>query len=196
MSRRLWNLRRNPTAALITAAGVFAVIAVFDIAANPASEHALHTWREYVLTTTIFPAVAAVLWVLSSLHTSYSRRDGRAATAGMSIAIIALAALAVDGAVTLASGTTDTAGPLYPIAMLGTLIGIVLLATDWYRAEAMPRWVGPMLAVGWLVGATPVLGTGGAFLILSAAFMAAATALRRGSPSNAQVATAEAEIAV
>ncbi len=196
MSRRLWNLRRNPTAALITAAGVFAVIAVFDIAANPASEHALHTWREYVLTTTIFPAVAAVLWVLSSLHTSYSRRDGRAATAGMSIAIIALAALAVDGAVTLASGTTDTAGPLYPIAMLGTLIGIVLLATDWYRAEAMPRWVGPMLAVGWLVGATPVLGTGGAFLILSAAFMAAATALRRGTPSNALAATAEAEIAV
>jgi hypothetical protein len=196
MSQRLSNLRGKPIAALVTAAGTFAAIAVFGIAANPASQHALRTWKEYVLTSTIFPGALAVLWVLWALAGRYSVRESRLARGGLRIAAVALAALAVDGAVTLGSGTTDTAGPLYPIAMLGTLVGIVLLASDWYRARTMPRWVGPIVAIGWFAGATPIAGNGGAFLILSAAFAAAAAAIRRGAPSHALVATGEAEIAV
>ncbi len=93
-------------------------------------------------------------------------------------------ALLVDGIVTLASGTTDTVGPLYPVGMLVSLIGVVLMAIQWYRAAVLPRWAGPALALGWLLGATPVLGSGGAFFILAAAFVAIAIGLRHQAPAH------------
>jgi hypothetical protein len=195
MSQILSNLRRNPTAALLAAAGIFALIAVFDIAAHPASQHALRTYKEYVLTATIFPAAVAVLWALSAL-TELHRRQTRLARAGLRVVAVALAALVADGAVTLASANTDTAGPLYPIAMLGIVVGMVLLAIDWYRARLLPRWVGPTLAVGWFIGATPISGSVGAFLVPAVAFAAAAAALRRQASTRPLGAPAEVEIAL
>jgi hypothetical protein len=87
--------------------------------------------------------------------------------------------LLVDAIVTLASGTTDTAGPLYPAGMLVSLIGIIAMAIEWYRGGVLPRWTGPTLALGWFLGATPILGSGGTFLILAAALVAIALGLRR-----------------
>jgi hypothetical protein len=175
MTAILSMLRRNPIAALLAAAGLFAAIGAFDIAAHPASEHGLHTYKEYILTATLIPAVFVVLWVLSALHGLHETRLGGL---GLRLAAVALMALLVDGVVTLASGTTDTAGPLYPIGMFATWIGIVLLAIGWHRARAFPRWVGPALAAGWFVAATPLRP---AFLILSAVLLAVAVALRPAS---------------
>ena len=176
-SRRL-AARQHPTAALLTAAAIFTAIAVFDLAAHPADQGALRTYKEYVLTATILPAVCAVMWVLATLHGLNGANNGRRGGTGLRIATIGLLVLLVDAIVTLASGSTDTAGPLYPAGMLATLIGIIAMAIEWYRGDALPRWTGPTLALGWFLGATPILGSGGAFLILAAALLAIAVGLR------------------
>ena len=44
MTTGLSTLRRHPTAALLTAAGIFTAIAAFDLAANPADQGALRTY--------------------------------------------------------------------------------------------------------------------------------------------------------
>ena len=183
-STTLSTLRRHATAALITAAAIFAAVAVFDLIAHPADQGTLHTYREYVLTATILPAVAAVWWVLVALQGQHPRPDDRLGRVGLRIATIGLLALALDAIATLASGTTDTTGPLYPIGILATLLGIVLLAIQWHRANLTPRWIGPALAIGWFLGASPILGTGGAVLILAAAFLAIAYGLRRDAATH------------
>jgi hypothetical protein len=177
-SRRL-AARRHPTAALLTAAAIFIAIAVFDLVAHPADQGALRTYKEYVLTATILPGVWAVMWVLAALDELHGIHNGRLGRTGLRITTIGLLGLVVDSIVTLASGFTNTIGPLYPVAMLASLIGIVLMAVEWYRARALPRWTGPTLALGWFLGATPVLGSGGAFFILAAVFLAIAAGLRR-----------------
>jgi hypothetical protein len=95
------------------------------------------------------------------------------------VATIGLLVLLIDAIVTLASGSTDTAGPLYPAGMLASLIGIIALAIEWYRGGVLPRWTGPTLALGWLLGASPLLGSGGSFLILAGALLAIAVGLHR-----------------
>ncbi|MBV9810238.1 MAG: hypothetical protein JO286_23880 [Solirubrobacterales bacterium] len=180
MTSRLALARRHSIWALLTAAAIFAAVAVFDLVAHPASQHALSSYKEYVLTATIFPAVAAVLWVLVALEALQSDHRERIAGIGLRVAAIGLSGLVVDAIVTLASANTDTAGPLYPIAMLATLIGIVLLAIGWHRARRLPRWIGPALAIGWFLGATPIIGDG-SMLILAAAFLAIAAGLRHNA---------------
>ena len=171
--------RQRPTAALLTAAAIFTAIAVFDLAAHPGDQGALRTYKEYVLTATILPAVLAVMWVLATLHGLHRANDRRRGSTGLRIATIGLLVLLVDAIVTLASGSTDTAGPLYPAGMLASLIGITAMAIEWYRGGVLPRWTGPTLAVGWFLGATPILGSRGAFLILAAALLAIAVGVRR-----------------
>lgn len=176
--------RRHPTTALLTAAGVFTTIAVFDLIAHPADQGVLRTYKEYILTATLIPAPFLVLWVLLALDRLQDSRAGRLGRAGLRIAAVGLVALVVDGVVTLVSGSTDTSGPLYPIGILASLAGIVSIAIHWYRAAALPRWIGPALVVGWFLGATPILGSGGAFLILAAAFVAIAVGLHRQLPAR------------
>ncbi|MBV9682999.1 MAG: hypothetical protein JO046_14500 [Solirubrobacterales bacterium] len=180
MNSRLASAHRHPKWALLTTAAIFAGVAVFDLVAHPASQHALSTYQEYVLTATIFPAVAAVLWVLVALEALQSDHRERIAGIGLRVAAIGLSGLVVDAIVTLASANTDPAGPLSPMAMLATLIGIVLLAIGWHRARRPPRWIGPALAIGWFLGATPIIGDG-SMLILAAAFLAIAAGLRHNT---------------
>lgn len=175
LQHRLW--------ALFTAAGIFTAIAVFDLVANPAEQHALRTYKEYVLTATTIPAIAATAWVLSALDAVHDNRQERLARIGLRVAAIGLLGLLVDSIVTLASGTTDTVGPLYPLGMLATLIGIVLMAIGWHRAQKLPRWIGPVLAIGWFLGATPIIG-GGSMLILAASFLAISTGLRHDTKAR------------
>jgi uncharacterized membrane protein len=177
MYSRLAPARRHPIWALLTAAAIFTGVAVFDLVAHPASQHALRTYKEYVLTATIFPAVAATLWVLAALDGLHGDHRDRLAGIGLRVASIGLLGLAVDSTVTLASANTDTIGPLYPIAMLATLIGIVLMTIGWHRAQRLPRWIGPALAIGWFLGATPIIGAS-AMLILAGVFLAIAAGLR------------------
>jgi hypothetical protein len=177
-SRRV-PARQRPTAALLTAAALFTAISVFDLVAHPAEQGALHTYKEYVLTATILPAVGAMMWVLSALHMRLGTHSGRLGRIALRIATIGLLGLAADSVLTLTSGSTETVGPLYPFAMLTLVIGITGLAIAWYRGGVLPRWCGPALAVGWFLGATPVLGSGGSFLILAAAFPTIAVGLRR-----------------
>jgi hypothetical protein len=179
LSTRRLAARQHPTAALFTAAAIFTAIAVFDLAAHPADQGALRTYKEYVLTATILPAVLAVMWVLANLHALHGADNGRRGGTGLRIATFGLLVLLVDAIVTLASGTTNTVGPLYPAGMLASLIGIIAIAIEWHRGGVLPRWTGPTLALGWFLGATPILGTGGAFLILAAALVAIAVGLRR-----------------
>jgi hypothetical protein len=176
-SRRL-AARQHLTAALLTAAAIFIAIAVFDLAAHPAEQGALRTYKEYVLTATILPAVWATMWVLAALHGLHRNHNGRRGDTGLRVATVGLLVLVIDSIVTLASGSTETVGPLYPAGMLAALIGITAMAIAWYRSGVLPRWTGPTLALGWFLGATPVIGSGGAFFILAAALLAIAVGLR------------------
>jgi hypothetical protein len=169
---------------LLTAAAIFIAIAVFSLVADPADQGALRTYKEYVLTATILPGVLAMLWVLAALQGLHDGDRGRLGRSGMRIAATGLLVLVVDSAVTLASGSTDTVGPLYPVGILASLIGIVLLAVEWYRAAVLPRWTGPALAVSWFLGGSPILGSGGSMLILAAAFIVIALGLRRQPPAR------------
>jgi hypothetical protein len=120
------------------------------------------------------------MWALFALHGLHRDNDERIGRIGLRIATAGLLALVVDSIVTIASASTDTTGPLYPLAMLTSVIGIVLLTIHWYRAGILPRWTGPTLALGWFLGATPILGSdGGGFLLVGAAFVAVAVALGR-----------------
>ena len=85
---------------------------------------------------------------------------------------------------TLVSASTDTAGPLYPIAMLVSLAGIVLFAVASYRAAVLPRWTVPAITIAWIVGGPTGEGVifRGAALILTAVFLAV---LATTTPSHA-----------
>jgi hypothetical protein len=124
------------------------------------------------------------MWVLATLQGLHRANNGGRGVTGLRIATIGLLVLLVDAIVTLASGSTDTVGPLYPAGMLVSLIGIIAMAIGWYRSGVLPRWTGPTLALGWCLGATPILGSGGAFLILAAAFLAIAVGLRRQASAS------------
>lgn len=170
---------RRPQLALLAGAVVFAATGLFDLATHPSTQHGLRTYKEYVFTALLIPFALAALWALTDLHTLQCGRGGRLARVGLRIAAVGLLAFIVDAIVTLASASTDTAGPLYPLAMLISLIGIGLLAAASIRASVLPRWAGPAIAIAWVIGG-PV-GEGGILrgtaLILAAVFGSVAVAL-------------------
>lgn len=63
----------------------------------------------------------------------------------------------------MATASTDTMGPTYPFGMLVTFAGLVLVAVAWCGGR-LPGLVGPVLAAGWFIGATPLIGSVGLLL--------------------------------
>lgn len=172
--------RRRTQGSLLVAAIVYAATAIFDIAARPASQHALHSWREYVLSALLVPFALAMLAALVELHALQRGACDPLGRTGIRTAAVGLALFIVDAGITLVSGNTDTAGPLYPIAMLVSLIGIVLFAVAAFRAAVLPRWTMPAIAIAWIIGGPTGEGVifRGAALILAVVFLAVIAACR------------------
>lgn len=176
--------RTIPAPALLTAAAVFAATAVFDVVAGPAGGvHKLHSLSDYVFTGLLIPFALSQLAALVAIRRRASGADGRLGRSGMIASGLALVGLAVDGAVTLLSGDPMTLGPLYPIAMLGSLVGLGLLTAGVSRAGVIPRWAPYAMTAAWLIGG-PVgeggspIGFRGAALLLASVSAVVAMTLR------------------
>jgi hypothetical protein len=167
--------RRRARATLLTAAAVAAACALIDLLAPPSSGSHLSTAADYAFTALLFPFVLATIAVITLLH---RMQDGRLGKAGYIAASVALAAFIPCGIDSLATGNAQALGPVYILAILGSLAGLILFAIGSFRARLLPRWAGPLLPLAWLLGGP--LATGavrGATLILAAAYTVIALTL-------------------
>ncbi|NJC74180.1 hypothetical protein HC031_31365 [Planosporangium thailandense] len=169
-------------AALLTMAVVAAGTAIFDVVAHPhgGTEH-LGSTADYVFTALLLPFVLAALAVLAALHAAQAGRDGRLGRAGFIVAAVGLVAFVPVGVLTLVTADATSGGPVYPLAMLASLVGLVMMAIAWVRAKSLPRWILPAVTFGWIFGG-PVAEGGtpgfrGAALILAAVCAAVAVTL-------------------
>jgi hypothetical protein len=163
-------VRRRTRATLLTAASVAAACALVDLLAPPSSGSHLSTAADYAFTALLIPFVLAMLAAITMLHRMQDGRDGRLGKAGYIAASIALAAFIPCAIDSLATGNAQALGPLYILAILGSIAGLILFAIGSFRARVLPRWAGPLLPLAWLLGgpvATAALR--GATLILAAA---------------------------
>jgi len=115
--------------------------------------------------------------VAIGIHRLQHGADGRLGGIGAWVSGICCLALAVQTGASVAVGAELQWGPIYPIATLGSVGGLVLLVVGSWRSRILPRW---MLAVWppiWLVGSFFALGP--IALLLAALFVAMAIALLR-----------------
>ena len=175
--------------ALLGSAAVFAAAALVDLVGHPAGgTRALQSTADYVFTALLIPIGLSLLAVLVCLRALGEGHGGRIAVVGFRIAVVGLMAFALDGVVTLATGSPDSAGPLYPLAMLATIAGLVCFAVGADRARVLPRWAMPALTAAWVFGGPVAEGASGPLAFRGAAFIfaavstAVAVALARRAP--------------
>jgi hypothetical protein len=163
--------RRRTRATLLTAAAVAAACALVDLLAPPSSGSHLSTAADYSFTALLIPFVLATLAAITMLHRMQDGKDGRTGMAGYITASIALAAFIPCAIDSLATGNAQALGPLYILAILGSVAGLILFAIGSFRGRGLPRWACPLLPLAWLLGG-PVGAAAlrGATLILAAAF--------------------------
>ena len=169
--------RRRTRATLLTAAAVAAACALVDLLAPPSSGSHLSTAADYAFTALLSPFVLATLAAITMLHRMQDGKDGQ--LGGWLIAAsVALAAFIPCGIDSLATANAQALGPVYILAILGSLAGLILFAIGSFRARVLPRWAGPLLPLAWLLGG-PVATDAfrGATLILAAAFTVIALTL-------------------
>jgi hypothetical protein len=163
---------------LLTAAAVAAATALVDLLAPPSSGSHLSGAADYAFTALLFPFVLATFAAITMLHRMQDGKDGRLGLAGYIAASVALAAFIPCGIDSLATGNAQALGPVYILAILGSLAGLSLFAIGSFRARVLPRWAGPLLPLAWLLGG-PLATSAfrGATLILAAAFSVIALTL-------------------
>ena len=170
--------RRRTRATLLTAAAVAAATALIDLLAPPSSGSHLSTAADYAFTALLFPFVLAMIAAITMLHRMQHGEDGRAGKAGYITASVALAAFIPCGIDSLATGNAQALSPVYILAILGSVAGLILFAIGSFRARVLPRWAGPLLPLAWLLGGPAATGAvRGATLILAAAFTGIALTL-------------------
>jgi hypothetical protein len=170
--------RRRTRATLLTAAAVAAATALVDLLAPPSSGSHLSTAADYTFTALLLPFALATLAAITMLHRMQDGKDGRAGKAGYITAAVALAAFIPCGIDSLATGNTQALGPVYILAVLGSLAGLILFAIGSLRARVLPRWAGPLLPLAWLLGGPgATVAVRGATLILAAAYTVIALTL-------------------
>ncbi len=175
--------RRAPTV-LRCAAAVYAATAMFDFAAHPMTEgHRHFTSADYTFTALLFPFVLAALATVVVLHRLHDGSDGRLGRKAVVVTTVAVVAFAAAGVITLITNDTRSGPPLYPLAMVASLVGFAMLAVAFRRAGVLASWVGPVLLLGWIFGG-PVAEGGtpgfrGAALIQAAICVAVAASVAR-----------------
>ena len=172
--------RGRTRATLLVTAAIAAATALLDLLTRQSPDH-LTTAGDYAFTVMLFPFVLGPIAAITMLHRMQDGRDGRLGQAGYLVTVTALAAFIPCGIASLVTGDTQALGPVYVLAMLGSLAGLIVFAIGLVRARVLPRWAGPLLPVAWLAGG-PVTEGGspgfrGAALILAAALTAIAITL-------------------
>lgn len=126
--------------------------------------------------------VVLVAVALTGLQHRQGRRAGRLARVGQWLIIVGIVALAASAATGLVTGNDAVIGPAYPIGALVSRLGFILWGIAAYRAAVLPRWLGPVVALGWLIA--PPLSPNAAAFALALSWAATAFAMRQPAASH------------
>lgn len=114
---------------------------------------------------------------LTAIQRGYAVAAGRLGQVGYWLVMLGLTLHAIQDIAALIVGTEEILGPMYPIASLILRLGFLLWGIAVYRHSLLPRWLGPLLALAWLI--IPPLTPYPVALVLPAAWACTALALRR-----------------
>lgn len=123
--------------------------------------------------------IAALIFMsiaLIGMQSMQEDRTGLLARLGLWLTIVSFAALIVQSVAGIVIGQEYVLGPLYPIGAVLSRLGLILWAIAAYRAGVLPRWLGPVLALAWVIA--PPLGPIPTVFALPIVWAAAAIALR------------------
>lgn len=177
--------------ALLASAAFFVATALVVLIGHPVGGTArLHSVADYLFTAMLLPIAVCVAAAAWAMHVSQAGLDARAGRVGVWFLIAGEFALFVDGVATLVSANPNVAGPLYPLAMLATLVGFVSMAVGAEHARVLPRWVLPALIAAWIFGGPFAVGgssggsapwgfRGAGFVFAAVAVLVAVTLSRR-----------------
>jgi hypothetical protein len=118
---------------------------------------------------------------LAGLQCRQEGRAGRLGQVGYWLIVVPFALLVVQTAAELVVGG-EALGPLYPIGAVASRLGFILWGIAAYRAAVLPRWLGPAVALAWVIA--PPLGPIAAIFALPVAWAAAALAVSRPAGST------------
>lgn len=168
-------------AGLAVTAAAALILASLDLFTSVPQHTSSYAAVDYLFTADGFPFMYGLFAAVIALHSLQAGRDGRIGRIGAVIACVGFAAFIAPLTASLVSGDQQALGPVYVLAALTTLVGMVIFAVGMVRAHTLPWWAGPALAVTWIVGG-PV-GEGGPFgfrgsaVLLAAACVAVAVTL-------------------
>lgn len=128
-----------------------AVLAIFDFFITT-SNGSFTSTADYVYTLDGLPFVAGLLLVVSGLRTVQRGRDGKLGRAGFLVVAVGVAAVFVCLITSVVTSSENSLGPVYVLGTFATIIGLVIFAVASLRARVLPWWVGPALALTWIVG--------------------------------------------
>jgi hypothetical protein len=172
------------------AVGVLAclVIAAIDLFAHTASSGRFVGAADFWYTADLFPFVLGPLLLLIAARRVQGGRDRRLGTSGFVLTALGLLGFLPCGVAALITRDPMALGPVYMLSMLATMAGLALSAIAMIRARVLPRWAGPVLLAGWLIGG-PVgdggpLGFPASALLLAAALIAVGISIERARPAS------------
>jgi hypothetical protein len=139
---------------------------------------------DYIFTGNGVPFAAAALVLLWALLELHGKAVGRAATIGVVLASVSLAALIVVLAASVAAGEEVEGGPTYILGTLGSIIGIWMFCVSAARAGLLPRAALFFWAFAWTVGG--MLGPKGSQLLLAVAYAVLLVHVHRRARGDAQ----------
>lgn len=166
--------RTTPVVAAL-AAVVWAVASVI-VTVLPEGGEQLNTPADYADPVFFLIGLILTAVALTGLQQRQAGRAGRLGQVGYWLIVVPFALLAVQTTAELLVGH-ETLGLLYPIGALASRLGFILWGIAAYRANVLPRWLGPVVALAWVIA--PPLGPLGAAFAIPVAWAAAAFALWR-----------------
>lgn len=171
--------------ALWASAAVAVSTALVDLMGHPAGgEHELVTSADYAFTALLIPFALVPLAAVAAMHALHGRRGGRPGRVGLWLTAVGMIGFVAAAVATLISADPHSSGPIYPLAMLATIVGLGTFAVGADRARMLPRWAIPVFAAGWILGG-PVAPFHGGYVLFAAACIAVAVGLgRRGTPAE------------
>ncbi len=170
-----------------SAAALYALVAVIDLLAHPASASRLRGPGDRLFETLLVPYALLTLAAVWELHRGHQDGDGRLGRVGARLAAAGLVAFVAPAIATQVTGRTEALGPIYFLAELVSVVGVVMVGVAVHRARLLPAPVGPLVAVGWLL-ASPVAEHVTGIALAGAAAFAAAAALVARAPREARTA--------
>ncbi len=169
--------RSRSALALIVAGSAFLAAGAVGAGWGGISLH-LHKASDYTAEALFVIGAVAMSAALAGLRRYAAGRTG---SIGAVLAQAGLAAMAVGGVATIVTSDDRALGPVFIAGLLGSIVGVLLLAFALFRRGELARWTAPALALAWIAWpfATALLILPGLVLLA----VAAAAARAQASPA-------------